>query len=157
MAFGTNSKIFTAFVTDMMNKTTDADLNSGTPTLALFNDTITAPDQTVASASTAYGAGVWLASPEEEDTTEWPAGGQALGSVTSQFATNVYTFDAANEVSDGTSATLSDVRGCLIYDTAAAAPVVNQGICFLSFGGANSVTDGTFTVAFGAAIFTLTV
>jgi hypothetical protein len=39
------------------------------------------------------------------------------------------------------------VRGCLIYDTT----VTSYGICFLSFGGANAVTDGTFTVQFAAA------
>lgn len=155
MAFGTSSKIFSAFVTDVMNNTTAMDLNADTITIALFNDTIT-PSQTVASASTAFGAGVW-ASGEVSDGAEWATGGQDLDSVTSVFSSNVYTFDAANEVSVGTSATLADVRGCLIYDNTIAAPVANQGICYLSFGGANAVTDGTFTVVFNASgIFTLT-
>jgi hypothetical protein len=108
----------------------------------------------VALASTAYGAGVWAAN-EVSDAAEWPATGQALGTITSTITTNVWTLDAANEVSDGTSATLSDVRGCLVYDDTVAG---DYGICFLSFGGANAVTDGTFTVQFaGTGIATITV
>ena len=150
------SKIFVSTIEDMLENTTALDLNSDTFNVALFDNTIT-PDQTVASASTAYGAGVWLSGPEVEDTTEWPAGGQALGSVTFAPAANVLTFDAADEVSDGTSATLADVFGCLIYDASVATPVDDQGICYLYFGGTNSVTDGTFTVVFNASgVFTLT-
>lgn len=158
MAFGTSSKIFVAWVNDAFEGTTTVDMATGGDTfkIALFNDSITAPDQTVSSANSAYGAGVWAAN-EVSDTTEWPATGQALDSVDMTSASNVITWDAADEVSDGTSATLSDVRGCLIYDDTLASPVADQGVCFLSFGGANSVTDGTFTVVFnGSGIFTLT-
>jgi hypothetical protein len=156
MAFGTNSKIFVATMEDILENTTAIDLNSGTFNVALFNDTITAPDQTVTSANTAFGAGVWAAN-EVFDAAEWPTGGQALDSVTFAPTTNVLKWDAADEVSTGTSATLADVRGCLIYNTDVNTPVDSQGICFLSFGGANSVTDGTFTVVFNASgIFTLT-
>jgi len=77
---------------------------------------------------------VWAAN-EVFDAAEWATGGQALDTVTSAFTTNVYKFDAADEVSAGTSATLADVRGCLVYDTT----VSSYGLCFLSFGGANSV------------------
>ena len=149
------SKIFVATLEDMLENTTALDLNSDTFNVALFDNTIT-PSQTVVSASTAYGAGVW-ASGEVSDTTEWPAGGQALDSVTFAPTSNVLTLDAADEVSDGTSATLADVFGCLIYDASVATPVDDQGICYLYFGGTNSVTDGTFTVVFNASgIFTLT-
>ena len=149
------SKIFVSTIEDMLENTTALDLNADTFNVALFNDTIT-PDQTVVSASTAYGAGVW-ATGEVSDTTEWPAGGQALGSVTFAPTSNVLTFDAADEVSDGTSATLAAVFGCQIYDASVATPVDDQGICYLYFGGTNSVTDGTFTVVFNASgIFTLT-
>jgi hypothetical protein len=91
------------------------------------------------------------------DGAEWPAGGQALDSVTFAPASNVLKFDAADEVSTGTSATLASVFGCLIYNTDINTPVDSQGICYLYFGGTNSVTDGTFTVVFNTAgIFTLT-
>jgi hypothetical protein len=130
-----NSKIFVSTIEDILENTTAIDLNSSAFNVALFNDTIT-PSQTVASASTAFGAGVW-ASGEVFDGAEWPTGGQALGS--------------------GTSATLASVFGCLIYNTDINTPVDSQGICYLYFGGTNSVTDGTFTVVFNASgIFTLT-
>jgi hypothetical protein len=151
MAFGTSSKIFVSTVEDIFENTTAIDLNSGTFNLALFNDTIT-PDQLVVSAQTAFAAaaGVWDTG-EVFDGAEWPTGGQQLDSVTFIPTSNVLAWDAANEVSTGTSATLADVRGCLIYNTDINTPVDSQGICYLSFGGANSVTDGTFTVIFNAA------
>lgn len=149
------SKIFVATVEDIFEQTTAVDLNSDSFKVALFTNAIT-PDQTVASANTAFGAGVWAAN-EVFDAAEWPTGGQALDSVTFAAASNVLTFDAADEVSTGTSATLADVYGCLIYDDTIAAPVADQGVCYLYFGGVNSVTDGTFTVVFNASgIFTLT-
>lgn len=151
------SKIFMAFLEDVFENTTAMDLNSDTFKVALYDNDIT-PDQTVTSANTAYNAGQWTASGNEvSDSTEWPATGQALGSVTSAFSSNVYTFDAADEVSDGTSATLANVYGCLIYDDTITTPVADQGVCYLYFGGVNSVTDGTFTVVFNASgIFTVT-
>ena len=153
MAFGTSSKMFVATIEAILEGRA-LDVDGDTFKIALFNDSITAPDATVALASTAYGAGVWAAN-EVSDTTEWPATGQALDSVTSTIASNVWKFDAADEVSDGTSATLADVRGCLIYSDT---DVADTGLCFLSFGGAQAVTDGTMTVQFsGSGIATITV
>lgn len=151
------SKIFMSFLEDVFENTTAIDLNSDTFKIALYDNDIT-PDQTVASASAAYNAGQWASAGNEvSDTTEWPVTGQALGSVTSAFSSNVFTFDAADEVSDGTSATLANVYGCLIYDDTITTPVADPGICYLYFGGVNSVTDGTFTVQFNASgIFTIT-
>jgi hypothetical protein len=151
----TNSKIFVSTIEDILENTTAIDLNTDTFNVALFNDSIT-PSQTVASASTAFGAGVW-ASGEVFDGAEWPTGGQALDSVTFAPTSNVLKWDAADEVSTGTSATLASVFGCLIYNISVNTPVDSQGICYLYFGGTNSVTDGTFTVVFNTAgIFTLT-
>jgi hypothetical protein len=150
-----NSKIFVSTIEDILENTTAIDLNSSAFSVALFNDSIT-PSQTVASASTAFGAGVW-ASGEVADGAEWPTGGQALDSVTFAPTSNVLKWDAADEVSTGTSATLASVFGCLIYCTDVNTPVDSQGVCYLYFGGTNSVTDGTFTVVFNTAgIFTLT-
>lgn len=154
MAFGTSSKIFTAFMESALGNANAFNLNTGGDTfkVALFNDSISTPDQTVSLANSAFGAGVWAAN-EVYDGSEWATGGQALDSVDITLATNVLKWDAADEVSAGTSATLADVRGCLVYDTT----ISNYGICFLSFGGANSVTDGTFTVVFNSSgIFTIT-
>lgn len=153
MAFGTSSKIFTAFLEACLENDYAFAIDTDTHKVALFDNNISSPDQTVAIANTAFGAGVWAAN-EVFDGAEWPTGGQALAITTAGFTSNVYTLDFTDEVSTGTSATLSDVRGCLIYDST----VSSYGLCFLSFGGANSVTDGTFTVVFhanGAFQFTL--
>jgi hypothetical protein len=151
------SKIFSATITDLMNNTTAIDLNTDASIKAALYNNTTAPDQTVTSANTAYGVGQWVVGNEVSDTTEWPATGQALGTITSGFTSNVYTFDAADEVSDGVSATLAAVFGCLVYDDTIATPVADQGLCYNYFGGTNSVTDGTFTIVWHASgIFALT-
>lgn len=149
----TNSKIFSAFVTDVMNNTAALDLNSDTFKAALYDNDIT-PDQTVATANTVYNAGQWTSAGNEvHDGTEWDQGGEPLTGVTSGFASNVYTFDADNTPSGGTSATLANVFGCLVYDDTTG----DQGVCFNYFGGSNSVTDGTFTIVWNASgIFSIT-
>lgn len=144
-----NSKIFSAWLTDVINNTTAMDLNTDAALkVALFDNTIT-PSQTVASASTAYGTGVW-ASGGVFDASGWPAVGRDLASVTSVFASNVYTFDAADTVSANSTTTLTNAYGALVYDDTITTPVADQGICFNYFGGANSVTAGTFTVVWAA-------
>jgi hypothetical protein len=86
----------------------------------------------------------------------WSTAGLALTSVTSTFTSNVYTLDAA-DTANGSAATISGAFGCLIYDDTLTTPVADQGICFLSFGGTNSVTAGTLTVVYNASgIMTLT-
>src|SRR6266581_7419545 len=145
-----NSKIFSAYITDVLNNTTAMDLNTdATLGVSLFDNTIT-PSQTVASASTAYAAGVW-ASGGVSDATGWPAAGRDLASITSGFTTNVYTFDAADTVSANAVTTLTNAYGCLVYDNTITTPVADQGICFNYFGGANSVVAGTFTVVWNAS------
>jgi hypothetical protein len=153
----TASKIFVATIEDMLENTTALDLNSDTWNITLWDNDVV-PSQTVTSANTAYGADQWVSAGNEVyDGAEWPQAGQALGSVTFLTASNVLTFDAANEVSDGTSATLLNVYGSMIYNATVAAPVNDQGLCYFYFGGVNSVTDGTLTVNFHAnGIFTLT-
>jgi hypothetical protein len=151
------SKVFVAFMTDLMNNTTAMDLNTDALLeAALFDDTIT-PDATVSSANSAYGAGVW-ASGGQSSGTSWPALGRPLASVTSASASNVYKFDAADTVSADSSCTLSGAYGALVYDHSISTPVADQGICFNYFGGVASVTSGTFTVSWNASgIFTITV
>ena len=152
----TNSKIFMAYITDVINNTTAMDLNTDAALkAALFDNTVT-PSQTVASASSAYGTGVWAAG-GVSDATGWPAVGRDLAGVASGFASNVYTFDANDTVSANSNTTLTNAYGALVYDDTIATPVADQGICCNYFGGANSVTAGTFTVVWNASgIFTLT-
>lgn len=144
-----NSKVFMATIEDIFENTCAMDLNSDTFKVALFNNSIT-PSQTAASASTAFDAGQWADSNELSDSTNWPAGGVALSGVTSGFSSNVYTFDATDVTSPG-AATLSNVYGCLVYDDTLATPVADQGLSYHYFGGANSVSGGTFSVIWNAA------
>src|SRR3989304_5429299 len=72
----TNSKIFSATMEDVLENTTAIDLNADTINVALFDNTVT-PSQTVASANTAYGAGVWAAG-GVGDAPSWPAVGRPL-------------------------------------------------------------------------------
>src|SRR3972149_3012898 len=125
----TASKWFVATIEDILENTTAIDLNTDGWKITLWdNDVI--PDQTVTSANTAYGVGQWVTTGNEDsDTTEWPVTGQALGTVTFVGAANVLTFDAANEVSDGTSATLLNIYGCHIHNSTITTPVDDQGIC----------------------------
>lgn len=152
-----NSKIFSAFITDALNGTAAFDLNSDTIKVALYDNDIT-PDQTVAAANTAYNAGQWAISGNEvSQSGQWAAGGVALDNIASGFSSNVYTFDDTNDTASGSAATLANVYGCLIYDDTLTTPVADQGICFNYFGGANSVTAGTLTVVWSASgIFALT-
>jgi hypothetical protein len=153
MAFGTSSKIFTSMITDALNNTAAIDLNTDTPKVALFDNTIT-PSQTVASASSAYGAGVWASG--EAANGGWSTGGLALASITSSFSSNVYTFDAA-DTANGSAATIADTRGCLVYEDTLTTPVADQGLCYLAFGGLTAVTAGTLTIVYSASgIFALT-
>lgn len=154
MAFGTSSKIFSAFITDALNNTAALDLNSDTIKVALYGNTGT-PDQTVTSANTAYNVGQWT-STNEVTATGWAAGGNSLASITSGFSSNVYTFDAADRAGGATD-TVTAAYGCLVYDDTLTTPVADQGICYLAFGGSQSVTSGTFTIVFNASgIFALT-
>jgi hypothetical protein len=147
------SKIFVAFMEDALENTAALDLNSDSFKAALYDNDIT-PDQTVATANTVYNAGQWTAAGNEvADGAEWAAGGVVLAGVTFAAAANVLKFDANDTVSTGSSATLANVFGCLVYDDT----VGDQGVCYNYFGGTNSVTDGTFTIVWNAAgIFTLT-
>ncbi len=149
-----NSKVFMAFPTDSFNSTASFNIDADTINAALFDNTIT-PSQTVTSANSAYGAGVW-ASGGVSDVTGWPAIGRPLASVTSTFASTTYTYDAADTVSVNSTTTLVNAYGTLIYNDTLAAPVANQGICYLYFGGAQTVTSGQFTIVWNSAgLFTL--
>lgn len=155
MAFGTSSKIFTMFLENALGADVTYNLETSGDTIrcALYGDSGT-PSQTVTLANTAYNVDQWVTANEKYDGSEWQQTGQDLTITTAGFTSNVYTFDASDEVSAGTSATMSDVRGCLIYDQTLAQ---KYGLCFLSFGGAAAVTDGTFTVVFNSSgIFTFT-
>lgn len=156
------SKIFTGYIHDVLTNVTAMDLDTDALIeAALFDNTIT-PSQTVASASSAYGAGVWAGGGVVDTGTSapagWPAIGRPLQTITVSAATaNPVVFDAADTVSANATTTLTNAYGVLVYDDTITTPVADQGICFNYFGGANSVTLGTFTIVWNASgIFALT-
>lgn len=152
------SKIFAATIKDALDRTNAFDFDGDTFKVALYDNDIT-PDNTVAAANSAYNAAQWVATGNEvSDGVEWDAGGEPLVSPDITVSTSTIKWDATDTVSGGTSATLANVYGCLVYDDTLTTPVADQGVCYNYFGGTNSVTDGTFTVVWSAnGIFTISV
>ena len=67
-------------------------------------------------------------------------------------------WDANDTASVGATADLAAVFGCHIYNDTATTPVVDIGVCYIYFGGTNSVTNGTFTIVWsGSGIFEIAV
>lgn len=167
MAFGANSKVFAAFVqaalgqgqTSAVLPAAYGGLGADTINVALYNNTGT-PDETAARTSTGYNTGAWVTANEVTDATNWTAGGRPLASKTLNVSSNVFTFDAADTSGAG-NVTISNAYGCLVYDnniTAGTGGVAKQGVCYNSFGSAQSVTAGTFTIVWNASgIFTASV
>lgn len=148
----TNSKMFMATIEAVWENAHAIDLDADTFKAALYNNSIT-PDQTVALANTAYNVDQWATANEAYDSTNWDQGGEPLTSITSGFSSNVFTFDAADTPQGGATTTLANVYGCLVYDDT----VSDYGVSFHYFGGAQSVTSGTFTIVWNASgIFTIT-
>lgn len=151
------SAIFRALVTDALENTAALDLNSDTFKVALYNNSIT-PDNDATAANSAYNAGQWANTNEVSESGQWAAGGVALGNpdITNP-SSGVIMFDG-DDTASGSAADLANVYGCLVYDDTLSTPVADQGVCYNYFGGANSVTNGTFTVVWAAnGLFRITV
>lgn len=143
-----NSRVFREWMSQVyqVSGTGYTGLDSDTVNVSLHNNTIT-PDENAAVASTGFNTGVWTTTNEVTDATNWVSGGRALASKTFGTGTaNVFFFDAA-DLAGGGNVTLSATYGCLVYDnTITAGTVAKQGCSFHYFGGAQSVTGGTFTI-----------
>ncbi len=150
----TASAIFREWVTGPMwqaSGTGYTGLDGDTVKVALYDNDIT-PDKDAAVASTGYNTGAWASAGNEViDVTNWVAGGRTLASKTfTTPSTGVSMFDAADLAGGGT-VTLTNAFGCLVYDdTITAGTVADQGVCYNYFGGAQSVTAGTFTIVWNA-------
>jgi hypothetical protein len=160
MAFGANSKIFTAYLHDVLANTSAADIDTDALIeAALFDNTIT-PLQTDTAAHAAYAGagGPWASGGVVDTGTSAPAGWPALGrplawGTATRWSVATATplvMDSDDTVSANAVTTLTNAYGCLIYDHTAGTPT-DEGFCYLSFGGANSVTLGTFTLVWNAA------
>lgn len=147
-----NSKIFREWMVTAYQAagTGFTGLDSDTVKVSLHNNSVT-PDQDAAVASTGFNTGTWTTTNEVTDVTNWVSGGRALASKT--FTTPsaaTMRFDAA-DLAGGGNVTLTNAFGCLVYDdTITAGTVADQGVSFNYFGGAQSVTAGTFTILWHA-------
>lgn len=160
MAFGSSSSMFRAWTLSIMGQGQTANalpatyggLTNDQVTVALYGNSGT-PDKDAALALTGYNTGAWVTGNEVTGSGIWAAGGRDLaGKALSNPATGVTMYDATDLAGAGTG-TLANVYGCLVYDnaiTASTGGIADQGICFNYFGGAQSVTAGTFTVVWNA-------
>ena len=144
-----NSKIFRITLANALGNVTALDLDADSFKLANFNNSVT-PDQNVSAANTAFNAGQWATANEVSQSGQWASGGIAIGSTVLDTSTNgIVMFDGA-DVASGSAATLSNVYGGLVYDDTLTTPVADQGLCYVYYGGAASVTNGTLTVQFAS-------
>lgn len=114
--------------------------------VALYGNTGT-PDNTVTTAAlTEYnGAASQWVTANEVSGTGYTAGGVAVSSPTWTQSSNVVTFTSAG-TPQWTSASFTAYGG-LVYDTT----VSNEGLSYNYFGGAQTVTSGTFSIAWNAS------
>jgi hypothetical protein len=167
MAFGSSSAMFREFAKAMVENSPLVSaaawggLDGDTIKAALFNDTTT-PDKDAAVANTGYNASVWTSTnavSDSDGSSDWPAAGITLTSkAITTPSTGVIMFDAADTTHSNT-VTITNAYGCLVYDdSVTSGTVADQGISFHSFGGAQSVTTGTFTIVWHAnGLFRITV
>ena len=114
---------------------------------ALYGNSGT-PDKDAAVANTGYNTGAWVTG-NEISGAGYTAAGSALASKTFASASGAVNFGAANV--SWTSATISNAYGDLVYDDSiSAGTVAKQGLAMHYFGGAASVTSGTFTIAWSS-------
>jgi hypothetical protein len=113
------------------------------------------PDKDASLVTTGYNsaASQWVVANEKTGGSDWVTAGRTLASKTfTTPSTGVFMFDAADLTSVAT-ATMSNVEGILVYDdtiTVGTGGIADQGVCYNWFGGAQSVTAGTFSVVWNA-------
>ena len=148
----TDSRIFREWLVTAYQSagTSFTGLDSDTVSVALFNNSVT-PDRDAAVGSTGFNTGTWTTTNEVTDATNWVSGGRTLASKTfTTPSTGVFMFDGADLAGGGT-VTITNAFGCLVYDnTISGGTVADQGVSFNYFGGAQSVTAGTFTIIWHA-------
>lgn len=145
----TDSRVFREWILGPMMQaagTGYTGLDSDTLKAALFDNTVT-PDKDAAVTATGYNTGTWTTAREVTGGANWAAGGRVLtGASFTSPDSGVAMFDAA-DLAAGGSLSLTNAYGCLLYDdTLTGGTVADQGVCFLYFGGPQSVTAGSFSI-----------
>lgn len=167
MAFGTTSAIFQYVAKNLLGCYVQSNVvptgmgSTGflgdTMKFALFGNSGT-PDKTVSTAvlCSYNGSGsAWVTTNESTATTGYTAGGNTVPA-TKAWATDATAgpcFTSSGAMSWTVTGPLTAYGG-LLYDssiTAAGNFAASQGVCFNAFGGSQSVTSGTFTVAWATA------
>lgn len=154
----TGSAVFTQWVNNPMFKNGTAptgytSLPADTVKCALFGTTASmTPDKNAVVGQTGYNSASsqWVVANEKTGASEWVAGGRTLLSDAITAGAGFVMYDAA-DLTGVASLTMSGIAGCLIYnDTISGGTVADQGVCYNWFGADQSVTAGTFSVAFHA-------
>lgn len=144
----TASGAFRQYFTDVLGNANSfwtpalPNLDLETHKVALFGNGVT-PNYDDTAANNAYNAGTWTTG-NESSGSGYTAGGSALTSTTVTNAAGGITMWDAADLS-WTTVTVT-AYGCLIYADALTAPVADQGIMAVYFGGAFTATAGTFTI-----------
>lgn len=123
-------------------------LDLETHKVALFGNGVT-PDFDATAAASQYGAGGTWTTGNESTGAGYTAGGSALTSTTvTNVAGGITMWDAADQT--WTTVTVT-AYGCLVYADSLTAPVADQGICAVYFGGQFTTTAGTFTIQWSSS------
>lgn len=123
-------------------------LDLETHKVALFGSGVT-PDFDATAAASQYGAGGTWTTGNESSGTGYTAGGQAITSTTvTGVAGGIMMWDSADPA--WTTVTVT-THGCLLYADSLTAPVVDQGIMAVYFGGAFTTTAGNLTIQVSAS------
>jgi hypothetical protein len=132
------SGVYNSFKAELMNKVVD--LEGDVIKVALMNNS---------HSFTAENDGWANVSANEVSGTGYTAGGQALASkaVTTDDTDDEGVWDAANTTWDSSTIT---AYHAVIYDDSVTTPIADQLICSIDFGGAQSSSNGDFTIQWAA-------
>lgn len=136
----TASGISALSLIDLFKNDTAIDFVADTFKAALFTNSLTTPNY---DTITAYNV-----APFNANEVGSPAGGVALASPTFTVSSTVLIWDA-NDTAWG-SQTITNARGCLIYDDTITTPVADPAIAGVTFGADFSVTSGILTIQWPA-------
>lgn len=154
----TNSKMFRRTLSELLSNVNAWDFDIDAMKVALYVGTITPDNNVTTDELHRYnGTGSQWVVANEVSGIGWAAGGVSLaGQSVSVANTDRVVFDG-NDTASSAGATIGANQGCLLYNTVTQG-VTNRGISYHYFGGAQQVTNGTFTIVWhtnGILNFTL--
>jgi hypothetical protein len=141
MAFS-SSGLFYLTLRDILQNDTAIDYLADTVKAALFTNSITTPDY---ATNTAYAA-----APFNANEVGSPSGGiQLANDAISTTGTVLLKYDS-DDVAWG-SQTITNARGCLVYDDTITTPTADPALFAVTFGADFSVTSGVLTIVVDSA------